>query len=316
MKLSIVLTIYNKEQYLRRGLDSILAQEATHDDDYEVIAVNDGSTDGSTVILEEYAEKDKRVHILNQKNQGLSVARNNGVKVAHGDYVWFVDADDTISAKAVQLICGAAESQPDIIPIYAKTVGIEKIRNKVPESSKNGKDILLSEAWETCGVFNIFRKAYLIEKGISFYPGIYHEDTEFTPRVLYYAQSAVVVPEVLYYVYKTTGSITNVPKSKRAFDCLFVAESNNKIIDDNKERGSKIGRALCERVAGTITSGMNIIIKNDRREWQEFNEALYGKRFLFRSMEQSGIFRYWLLAKVFRMFPKRYAQVYNMLKKL
>lgn len=316
MKLTIVLTVYNKEQYLRRALDSILAQTGVHTDDFEVLAVNDGSTDGSLTILEEYAKADKRVRILTQRNQGLSMARNNGVTEAKGDYVWFVDADDTISQQSVELICEAMDSEPDIIPIYAKTEGVDKVRNKVTRAAETGKDILLSKNWDTCGVFNIFRKDYLKERQISFYPGIYHEDTEFTPRALYYAAKAVVVPEVLYYVFKTEGSITMVPKPKRAFDCLFVAESNNRIIDDNNERGTNVGRALCERVAGTITSSLNTITKNDHSEWPAFNDALYEKRHLFKSMEESGVLRYWLLAKIFRIFPKKYVQIYNLFKKI
>lgn len=314
MKLTIVLTVYNKDQYLHRAVDSILAQTGVQDVDYEVLVVNDGSTDGSSKILEDYARKNKRVRILYQQNQGLSMARNNGVANALGEYVWFVDADDTISSNAVSLICAAIEKKPDLIPIYAKTKGVEKVRNKVPKNVQTGKDILLCKQWETCGVFNVFRKEFLTEKELSFYPGIYHEDTEFTPRALYYAKKVVVVPEVLYHVYKTEGSITNVPKPKRAYDCLFVADSNNKIIDDNNERGSKVGRALCERVACTITSSLNIILKNDRKEWGAFNDALYEKKNLFRTMEQAYSFRYRFLAKTFRIFPRKYVQIYKMLK--
>lgn len=314
MKLSIILTVYNKEQYLRRAMDTLLNQEDIANEEYEVLAVNDGSTDRSASILDEFSDRDSRLRILTQCNQGLSMARNNGVKDAKGEYVWFVDADDSIASNAVHLICKAIAFHPDIIPIYAKTDGIEKVRNEVPEDVKSGKDILLSYKWEACGVFNVFRRNFLIDNDLSFYPGIYHEDVEFTPRVLYLAKTAVVIPEVLYTVFKTEGSITDVPKVKRAYDCLFVAESNNRIIENNNEIGSKIGRALSARVSNTITNSLNIIRRIDKKEWDKYNYELWSKRYLFNTMEQSDVFRYWLLAKLFKLFPQKYVQVFSLFK--
>ena len=210
--LTIILTVYNKEPYLRRALDSLLNQQDVNDDDYEIFAVNDGSTDGSVAILEEYEQRDSRVRILTQQNQGLSMARNNGMETANGEYVWFVDADDIISEKSVSLIEKAMLSHPDVIPIYAVTDGIEKIRNRITPSLTTGKDVLIDAKWEHCCVFWIFRKQFLLENNLRFVPGIYHEDAEFTPRMLYLANKVIVIPEVLYTVfhgdeqsYQTTG---------------------------------------------------------------------------------------------------------------
>ena len=196
MKLSIVLTVFNKEQYLHNAFSALLGQHYTNDGDYEVLVVNDGSTDGSAVIVQEYAKSDSRVRVLTQKNQGLSMARNNGVDAAQGEYVWFVDADDTISKHAVHVICKAIENSPDIIPIYGRTEGEDSVRNRVTVNAKSGKDILVTGHWSPCGVFNVFRKAFLKENGLRFLPGIYHEDSEFTPRMLYVAKTVIVIPEV------------------------------------------------------------------------------------------------------------------------
>lgn len=313
MKLTIVLTVYNKEPYLARALDSIMNQQGVGYDDYEVVAVNDGSTDGSGAFLNNYALSDSRLRVITQQNQGLSIARNVGLSEARGEYVWFVDADDIISPCAVQLICQAAELHPDIIPLYAKTEGCDKIRNAVPTTVKTGKDIILSRTWEVCGVFNVFRKNFLVDYNLSFYPHIYHEDTEFTPRALYMAQSVVVVPEVLYTVIKTIGSITNSPNPQRAYDCLFVAESNYKIIADNNEWGTGVGQALCKRVSRTLTNSLNLILKQDKTEWRKYNNSLYQKCYLFRSMAESGVFRYKLLGELFVLLPKKYVQVFRFL---
>ena len=87
-KISIIIPIYNVEKYLRRCLDSVIQQTFT---DFEIICINDGSPDNSLHILEDYASKDNRIKIITQKNQGLSIARNNGLKIAQGDYIYFLE---------------------------------------------------------------------------------------------------------------------------------------------------------------------------------------------------------------------------------
>ena len=92
-KLSVIVPIYNTEKYLRECIDSILMQTFT---DFELILVNDGSTDGSGAICDEYAAKDQRVRVIHQENGGATVARRSGVRIAQGEYVTFVDSDDWI----------------------------------------------------------------------------------------------------------------------------------------------------------------------------------------------------------------------------
>ena len=99
-KISVVLPIYNVEKYLRRCLNSLLNQTFT---DFEAICVNDGSLDKSLHILEEYASKDFRIKIVTQENQGLSMARNNGLKIAQGDYIYFLDSDDAIHPQLLEI---------------------------------------------------------------------------------------------------------------------------------------------------------------------------------------------------------------------
>ena len=90
---SIIIPVYNVAPYLRECLDSVLAQTFT---DWEAICVDDGSTDGSGAILDEYAEKDRRFCLVRQENQGVGAARNVGLKQALGKYIVFLDADDSI----------------------------------------------------------------------------------------------------------------------------------------------------------------------------------------------------------------------------
>lgn len=97
-KFSIIIPVYNVAPYLRECLDSVLSQTVVN---WEAICVDDGSTDGSGAILDEYAAKDERVRVIHQKNAGVSAARNAALDVAKGDWLWFVDGDDIISSHSL-----------------------------------------------------------------------------------------------------------------------------------------------------------------------------------------------------------------------
>ena len=101
MRFSIIIPVYNVEKYLRDCLDSVLAQTYP---DWEAVCVNDGSTDGSGTILEEYASKDSRFKVITKANGGLSSARNAGLERAEGDYVLFLDSDDWLEVKALEIL--------------------------------------------------------------------------------------------------------------------------------------------------------------------------------------------------------------------
>lgn len=315
MKLSIVITVFNKEAYLNRAFDSLLNQDCHSDKDYEILAVNDGSTDNSSSIIEEYAKRDSRVKVLNQENQGLSMARNNGLVAAQGDYVWFVDADDTFSSHSVKFICDAIESSPDVIPIYAQTDGIDIIRNRIPVEVSSGKEVIISECWQQCGVFWVLRKQFILDNGLRFMPGIYHEDAEFTPRMLYAANSVKVVPEVLYIVYRDPNSITQVLRAKRAFDYLTVSDSLSRFVKDKGECGTRVGRAIDDYTAQDINNAFYVIVNNSKEAQHNLNKAFYDKReSLLRPLMMSSKMKYRIEGCLFLIFPKFYVEIYKIMK--
>ena len=110
--ISVIVPVYNAEKYISKCLDSILSQKG----DFEIIAVNDGSTDSSLKILQEYAKNHKNIKIINQKNQGVSVARNTGLKSSFSKYITFIDSDDWLEpntfAEALKII---KQDNPDIV---------------------------------------------------------------------------------------------------------------------------------------------------------------------------------------------------------
>ena len=121
MILSVIIPVYNVEKYLAECLDSVCSQTLK---DIEIICIDDGSTDGSAAILDDYARRDPRVRVIRQANAGVGAARNRGLDIATGRYVYFIDSDDWLADKnALSVLCETAErEQTDIIFFDAKCV--------------------------------------------------------------------------------------------------------------------------------------------------------------------------------------------------
>ena len=108
IKVSVIIPVYNVEKYLRECLESVINQTLK---DIEIICINDGSTDKSYEILKEYAKLDHRIRILNQSNMGQSAARNRGLEIAKGKYVYFMDSDDWLEKDALKCLTDISESK-------------------------------------------------------------------------------------------------------------------------------------------------------------------------------------------------------------
>ena len=135
IKVSIIIPIYNSQKYLRRCLDSILVQQIK---EIEVIMVDDGSTDASAEICMEYKQKDYRFAYSYQKKKGVSAARNRGISIAKGEYIAFVDSDDTVEKNMFEkMYCSAKDNNSDIcICDYYRVIGSERL--PVTDSIKSG----------------------------------------------------------------------------------------------------------------------------------------------------------------------------------
>lgn len=101
MKLSIIIPVYNSEKYITCCLESLLVQEMSANE-YEIIIVNDGSTDSGGLIARDYTERHSNIHLFNQKNKGVGTARNKGIELAKGDYIYFIDPDDYIAINVLK----------------------------------------------------------------------------------------------------------------------------------------------------------------------------------------------------------------------
>ena len=206
-KFSIIVPVYNTEKYVKRCLDSIKSQSFK---DYEVIIVNDGSTDNSSDIISKYSYK-----VINQENQGLSMARNNGVKASIGDYLIFLDSDDYIEKDLLKEINNSLSNKPDLVRYQIKEVFDSKddINYKeIPFDNKNGveafKLITNYHFVENAWAYAIKREFYLKEK-FSFKKGTYHEDFGLIPLVIIKSKIVNSINYVGYCYYQRDGSIMN-----------------------------------------------------------------------------------------------------------
>lgn len=230
MDLSIIIPVYNVERYIRKCLNSIYSQNINQDL-FEVIVVNDGTKDNSMSIVEEFANTHNNLSILNQKNQGLSIARNNGIKIAQGRYVWCVDSDDWISDNALNIILPNLNKDYDTLKILLRRVKEsdgtynDDTYNQYLKDKRvvRGKDYLFDEGQFAPAQNFIYKKQFLYSHELSYYPNIYHEDAEFGFRALYLAKSVCLIKNVCYnYLLRDSNSIMSSFKLKNFQDLLLI----------------------------------------------------------------------------------------------
>ena len=213
-------------------LDSVIAQTY---EDYEVVCVNDGSTDDSLTILNEYALRCSQLKVVNQPNRGLSAARNSGIKNASGDYVFFLDSDDWIEPNTLKVLADAL-SDEDMVCFNGRRYIENNKEYEIP-------DVMVLEdacsGWEyynhhalnhrqfafVCVVLRLYRRAFLMENHLTFTEGIFHEDNMFTPLACYYAKKVKVIPDCLYNYRVRSNSIMTTRDVKHKKDILFIANT-------------------------------------------------------------------------------------------
>ena len=222
VQVSMVVPVYNVEAYLDRCVQTLLSQDMLADT--EILLIDDGSTDRSGAICDEYAEKNPQISVFHKENGGLSDARNYGLERARGEYILFVDSDDFIEPDACSSLLGEARKfSAEIVIGREQTVrpskAMERYERVASERLECHKVYTGKEYLEKClegGALRVeigrhlYLREFLEENQFRFKKGILHEDEEFTPRVLLKA-SRVVLTDHAFYHYENTrsGSIMN-----------------------------------------------------------------------------------------------------------
>lgn len=219
---SIIIPIYNVEQYLRQCLDSVVNQTFKN---FECICINDCSTDNSYTILKEYEKKDNRFIIINlPENKGQGVARNSGLKYAKGKYITFIDSDDWVSNDYIEILYSAIEKYNTDF-VSAKFYLFDNVKQKIKRNSlepkipfntilctkkdkkKIIKNISFLQTSTVCG--NIFKRKFLLSNNMSFKP-VKFEDTLFIWEAIIRANNFIFIEDIIYFYRKNRKNSTMV----------------------------------------------------------------------------------------------------------
>ncbi len=262
-KVSIIIPIYNAEKYLKRCLDPIINQSY---ENLEIILVDDGSTDSSKNIAEDYAKNDKRIKVIHQKNAGLSSARNTGLKHATGDFVTFVDSDDFISPKMVEKMLQAIHDAKATIAVcsFQEKYPNGKIthfnNHKHPKRLLTTKealeDMLLEKGFTVSATMKLFPRSFFND--ISFPINKLHEDVGTTYKLIKKADYIIFIPEEYYYYCHHSNSIINEFKEQK-FDLIDLTDQ---MCDELDEEFPNLNNVTRERRMRARFSLLRQIPKN------------------------------------------------------
>lgn len=233
MKVSVVMPVYNGEKFLRPCLDSVVGQTLR---DIEIICVDDGSTDSAPSILQEYASRDARVKIIHQKNSGAGAARNNGMSIATGDFLSFLDSDDVFEATMLEKLYAKASSLDLDVTVcrcerFATDSGKKtKYPWSIRENLLPGKEVFAADEikknffmafiwwpWD-----KLYKKSYVQKLGITFQNLRTTNDLFFVASAMLNAKKIGIVNEVL--VHQRVGSKSSLSVTReKSWDCFHTA---------------------------------------------------------------------------------------------
>ncbi len=314
-KVSVVVPIYNGEEYLRDCIDSILGQSYT---DIEIICVNDGSTDSTKKILDEYPKKDNRIVYLEQENKGVVEARKLGVKNASGDYVMFVDADDYIYKDAIKIAVSKIGNNDvltlgiDIENLYGTINHVNDALDEGVYADRRKLEFLYSNMLRYNGsdvegilqfCFSKLIRRSVVDKIIDdLNPNIhYAEDRELVYRVLLAANSVCVSHDSIYFYRYRKTSVLHTPNVYVMSDLSLLYNGLRELFSCHECRD-----ILLQQLEQTISSRMYLATKymgfKSRNQLIRyiipFLDELFGKKLILYGAGDVGWSYYRLTQKI------------------
>ncbi|WP_022791928.1 glycosyltransferase [Weissella halotolerans] len=279
-KISVVVPTYNVRLYIRECIESILNQNFS---EIEIIIVNDGSTDGSIEEIKDLILNDNRIKVINQKNQGLSAARNTGICVSNGDYISFIDSDDKISPNFLGNLYNVAEKEnADIVRSSFCDINGNYLKGWVAdfkEKPGNGYDIL-EEFLDMNVSFvvwsSLYKTSWIKKNKLLFTPGILLEDCDFTVRAYLLANRIATSAERLYFYRVRPNSIltSNDAQKLSKSEAVIVSKFINMLTKTNNEYEARLLKKAIfafMRDWTRVLAKNNVCLANDR---DVFDKAL------------------------------------------
>ena len=235
---SIGIPAYNTAKWIGACIDSIFAQNFS---DFELICVDDGSSDDSLKVLQQYAEKDSRITVIHQENMGLGGARNSGMEIARGEYLYFIDSDDYIPDGAVSTILEAIDKYNADVYVFPFRL-VDEAENDLgvcrdgqptftPLCPKETKSIITGypNAWNKVARASLYK-----DNGITFPSRVWYEDIRTTPKMFSKADKVVYLEKDMYNYLQREGSIMNNAKVERNIE---IIDALSDLVDWFKKEG-------------------------------------------------------------------------------
>jgi glycosyltransferase involved in cell wall biosynthesis len=311
-KISLIIPVYNVEKYVAKCIESCINQNL-NPDKYEIIIINDGSTDNSLEVVNAIVEKQDNIIVFSQTNLGLSLARNKGLELAQGEYIWYIDSDDWIETNCLDDIIKKL-NQIDVLAMgYVEAYDDTSKNDKVFPSAilgNTGIDLLQS-SYIVPAQFYIYSKIFLKENNLIFEPAIFHEDFEFTPRMLYFAKKLAVYDKQVYFFYKRPDSITTSVNPKKSFDLIKIAIN---LISFEKKFVKKSDKYIFHNMVWlAINNALHNSLIMDNETKDELNKEIYLNKWMFSYLKLTTIVKYKFERILFMLFPQYTCQIYKVL---
>lgn len=268
IRLSFIMPSYNVEKYIEKNIQSLMEIKIQ---ECEFLYVNDGSTDATRSIIESYQKKDSRIRLINKANAGLGAARNTGLDLCQGKYVYFIDSDDTINALEIeQSLIVAEKNNLDILKGRHRNVDQdgkvlfepEKDNKEFTEQIWNGREWLLGPRISDIVCADMFRVDYLREHGFRFAEGVIHEDVDFSIAVLYPAERMMMSGLCVYNYYMRSGSIMHTYTPRHYLDTYKAAKRLEQFVEKNVSEDRVIASAFTPYICGLYYTIPHLAIQN------------------------------------------------------
>lgn len=290
-KISVIIPIYNSEKYLKRCLDSVINQTYKN---LEIICVNDGSKDNSLQILQEYAQKDNRIIIIDKENAGVSAARNDGIRKATGEYIGFVDSDDWIELDMYEKMYKALKKyNTDIVRIsyykndtFENTVPIYNLPEYVNKKLSRGNydydnELVSSIVKENIPSFlclllvkrNVVKKTNLLDESI-----VFGEDIIFFLELLDNSNSIYFLDSCLYHYFCCLTSCTNSSNYllRNIYNMILLNEIEKKVLNQSRFNIKNYDKVIDTKISEKIASNFYMLYKthflNNKELKKELND--------------------------------------------
>lgn len=321
MLISVIIPVYNVESYLHQCIDSVLAQTYQ---DFELLLIDDGSTDGSGAICDAYAAKDARVQVFHKENGGVSSARNIGINNSTGEWITFVDSDDWIAKECLNILIGKELQQTDSDFVVASYLDVKVIKEE--EKSFKFSEILSQkkfvEKYPILPLYStpfakLFKRSIIVDNNINFDITLnFAEDTIFILSYLKYCRKIETRMQIIYFHREVLNSLTYKKQFIYSEDVnlLNIVTSHLNLIDIDNKIVEKRKVYYIARVLNAIYKDNSLNYKTKKKYLKELIQTNYlGFIEIYKNSRIFGVLATLLIkTKQFRILNIVYLVLYSL----